>query len=174
MQLTGFYPDIVFFYDDLDMTPNLYSFDAYGQRMVVVSGGLARMQGFNYEGLFMAMAHGIGCFVGGEPKNAQGFSGVGQADLFAFGVISRQCWFGAPLPELRHGGDGAVEGAVRLGQPRARQGQPPTTSSTTPGCRAGSGRSRRPRRAAPCPNARAAPPSPKCRCRRPRRPARPV
>ncbi len=95
-QLAGFYPEIDFYYDTIDLTPNVYAFEAYGRKVVQVSGGLARMKGFNYEGLFMAMAHGVSCFYGGDPKNVAGYSAVGQADLFAFGVISRQCWIGNP------------------------------------------------------------------------------
>lgn len=95
-QLAGFYPDIDFYYDTLDVTPNLYAFEAYGRKVVQVSGGLARMQHFNYEGLFMAMAHGISCFYGGDPKNRFGYSGVCQADWLAFGMISRICWISDP------------------------------------------------------------------------------
>lgn len=95
-QLTGFYPDIVFYYDALDVLPNVYAFEAYGQKIVQVSGGLARMPGFNYEGIFMAMARGAACFYAGEPTNAQGYPAVGQADAYAFGVISRLCWMSKP------------------------------------------------------------------------------
>lgn len=95
-QFAGFYPDIEFYFDILDVVPNLYAFEAYGRKTVVVSGGLGRMQGFNYEGMFTAMAHGIACFYGGDPKNSFGYSGVGQADWYAFGVISKTCWASAP------------------------------------------------------------------------------
>lgn len=95
-QFAGFFPDIDFYFDVLDIVPNLYAFEYLGRKTVVVSGGLGRMQGFNYEGMFMAMAHGIACFYGGAPKNSFGFSGVGQADWYAFGVISKQCWASAP------------------------------------------------------------------------------
>jgi hypothetical protein len=96
-QLAGFYPDITFYYDTLDVTPNLYAFEAYGRKIVLVSGGLARIVGFNHEGLFMAMAHGAGCFYGGAPQVSSGFSAVGQADLYAFGVVSRLCWTSTPF-----------------------------------------------------------------------------
>ena len=95
-QLTGFYPDVLFYYDALDVTPNLYAFEAYGRKIVQMSGGLARMQGFNYEGMFMALAHGVACFHGGAPLNAAGYSAVGQADAYAFGVISRLAWISNP------------------------------------------------------------------------------
>ncbi|SDA19773.1 hypothetical protein SAMN05216315_11239 [Nitrosospira sp. Nsp18] len=95
-QFAGFYPDIDFYFDILDIVPNLYAFEYLGRQTVVVSGGLGRMKGFNYEGMFMAMAHGISCFYGGEPKNSFGYSGVGQADWYAFGVIGKLCWSSAP------------------------------------------------------------------------------
>lgn len=95
-QFAGFYPDIIFYYDPLDMVPNLYAFEAYGQKIVQMSGGLGRLNGFGYEGMFMAMAHGIACFEGGAPTNSFGYSAVGQADSFAYGVIARICWIGTP------------------------------------------------------------------------------
>ncbi|HTS27741.1 MAG TPA: hypothetical protein VMH81_17825 [Bryobacteraceae bacterium] len=96
-QLSGFFPDIHFYYDAIDVSPNLYAFEAYGQKIVQVNGGLARMQGFNYEGLFTAMAHGVGCFNAGVPKNAAGYSAVGQADAYAFGAAARLNWVGDPF-----------------------------------------------------------------------------
>jgi hypothetical protein len=95
-QLAGFYPDIIFYYDALDMMPNVYAFEAYGQKIVQVSGGLGRLKGFSYEGMFMAMSHGVACFEGGPPTNAWGYSAVGQADSFAFAIIARLCWIGSP------------------------------------------------------------------------------
>lgn len=95
-QLSGFYPDIDFYYDVLESKPNVYAFEAYGRKIVQVSGGLARIEGFNYEGLYMAIAHGVACFYGGNPKNSFGYSSVGQADWYAFSVVSRLCWIGEP------------------------------------------------------------------------------
>jgi len=63
---------------------------------VQVSGGLARIEGFDYEGLYTAIAHGVACFYGGNPKNSFGYSSVGQADWYAFSVVSRLCWIGEP------------------------------------------------------------------------------
>lgn len=96
-QFAGLFPDVHFYYDPLAVTPNLYAFEAYGEKVVQVNGGLARLKGFNYEGLAMAMAHGAGSFYGGEPKNALGYSAVGEADLYAFGVVASGNWIGTPL-----------------------------------------------------------------------------
>ncbi|MGF7037633.1 hypothetical protein M2273_000867 [Mucilaginibacter lappiensis] len=95
-QLSGFYKDIVFYLDVFDVLPNVYAFEAYGKKIVQVSGGLARLIDFNFEGLLMAMAHGVGCFYGGEPKISGGYSAVGQADRFAFGKVTSMLWLGDP------------------------------------------------------------------------------
>jgi hypothetical protein len=92
----GFYPDINFAYDPLNLEPNLYAYDYFGQKYVLLSGGLARLIGFNYEGIMMAMGWGIACFDGGPPQNFRGFSAIGQADYYAFGTISRNMWSGTP------------------------------------------------------------------------------
>ncbi|HOY04719.1 MAG TPA: hypothetical protein PLO67_04910 [Saprospiraceae bacterium] len=96
IQLNAYFPDIVFYYDAFDMLPNVYAFDAYGKKIVQVSGGLARLAEFNFEGLIMAMAHGAGCFYGGAPKTFDGYTAVGQADRFAFGSVTRSLWLGDP------------------------------------------------------------------------------
>jgi len=96
-QLAGFFPDVVFYYDALEALPNVYAIEAYGKKIVTVTGGFARTKGVGYEALLMAVAHGISCFYGGEPLNGFGYSAVGQADWFAFGVISRLVWVGQPF-----------------------------------------------------------------------------
>jgi hypothetical protein len=93
-QYAGFYPDIYFAYDPLNLEPNLRAYGYFGQKYVLVSGGLARLVGFNYEGMMMAMGWGIACFNGGEPRNSLGLSAIGQADFYAFGSISRNLWVG--------------------------------------------------------------------------------
>jgi hypothetical protein len=93
-QLSGFYPDVQFSFDTTNFTPNIYAFEAYGKKNVVVTGGLARTQGFGYEGMMMAIGNAIGRFYGDKPKNARGYSSVGASDYFAFGVLSRNIWIG--------------------------------------------------------------------------------
>jgi hypothetical protein len=95
-QLTGFYPDITFYYDALTPLPNVHAFQEYGKKFVVVTGGLARLVGFNYEGLTMAVGRGIGAFYGGPPKTTSGLAGVGAADFYGFAAVSRNLWQNAP------------------------------------------------------------------------------
>lgn len=96
IQLNGYFPDIVFYLDVFDMLPNVYAFEAYGEKIVQVSGGLVRLVNFNFEGILMAMAHGVGCFYGGKPKVVFGYTAVGQADRYAFGNITGKLWLGDP------------------------------------------------------------------------------
>lgn len=95
-QLQGSFPDVVFYYDPFELLPQVYAFEAYGQKIVVVTGGLARLIGVEYEGMAMAMGHGVGCLYGGEPKVVEGYSAVGQADRYSFGIISSRIWVGNP------------------------------------------------------------------------------
>ncbi|HTD21425.1 MAG TPA: hypothetical protein VK738_02155 [Terriglobales bacterium] len=92
--MKGFYPEFVYYLDWYQMEPNVYAIEEYGQKIIVVTGGLARMVGLSYEGLAMAVAHGIARFVGQPPKDPNGYVGTGAADYFAFGVISRAIWYG--------------------------------------------------------------------------------
>jgi len=92
--LRGFYPDYDFYLEWYRMEPNVYSFEEYGRKFVVVTGGLARMIGLSYEGLMMAVADGLSRFIGLPPKTPSGYVGTGAADYFAFGVVSRAVWYG--------------------------------------------------------------------------------
>lgn len=94
--LTGFYPDINFAMDMFNLVPNVYAFEEYGKNFVLVTGGLLRLVGFNYEGLLTAVGHGIGCFYGGEPLVQSGYSSVGKADMYSFGIITSKVWLGDP------------------------------------------------------------------------------
>ncbi|BAM92467.1 hedgehog/intein hint domain-containing protein [Bradyrhizobium oligotrophicum S58] len=94
MILKGFYPEFNYYLDWYAMEPNVHAFEEYGQKFVVVTGGLARMVGLSYEGLMMAVAHGVSRFIGLPPKTPSGYVGTGAADYFGFGVISRAIWYG--------------------------------------------------------------------------------
>jgi hypothetical protein len=94
--LSGFYRDIVFHLDWARNEPNVWAFEQYGQKVVLVAGGLVRMTGLFYEGITMAIAHGVARFLAGAPKTGAGLSCTGQADLYALGAISQKIWFGNP------------------------------------------------------------------------------
>jgi hypothetical protein len=90
----GFYPEYHYYLDWYQMEPNVYAVERYGMKMVVVSGGLARLQNLQYDGLAMAIASGIARFSAIEPRGVNGFAGTGAADFEAFGGVSRTIWWG--------------------------------------------------------------------------------
>lgn len=90
--LRGFYPDLTFYVDWNTLTPNVYAIEQYGQDIVVVTGGLARLVGLGYEGLAMMIAHGIARFSRLPPRTRGGLTATGPADYFGFGLVSRTLW----------------------------------------------------------------------------------
>lgn len=90
---SGFHPSITFYLDWYNFEPNVYAFEQYGRKTIVVTGGLARMSGFAYEGIAMAIAHGIARFADTQPKAAHGYTATAAADYYAFGNISRYLWY---------------------------------------------------------------------------------
>jgi len=91
--VSGFYRDYTYYIDWNRNEPNVYAFEQYGQKIVLVSGGLARMKGIGFTALTMAVAQSIARFAAGEPKAGK-YSCTGESDLYAFGVVSRKVWFG--------------------------------------------------------------------------------
>jgi hypothetical protein len=96
----GFYRETVFYIDWMREEPNVYAFEQYGEQIVVVSGGLARMRGVTFEGLAMAIAHAVGSLAAGKPQTGSGLACTGVADMYAFGVVSQKIWFGEAWLEM--------------------------------------------------------------------------
>jgi hypothetical protein len=90
----GFYPDVLCHLEWGMNEPNVWAFEQYGEKIIIISGGLVRMRGLFFDGLAMAIAHGISCFYGGKPQLENGFSCVAQADYYAYGVVSHNIWYG--------------------------------------------------------------------------------
>ena len=88
------YPAITFNLDLRNDAPNVYAFEEYGRKFVVITGGLIRMTPLKFEGIALVMAHGIGRLVGGPPLDREGRSCVGQADYAAVGGVMMNVWFG--------------------------------------------------------------------------------
>jgi hypothetical protein len=90
----GFFPDLWFYLDWYRPEPNVYAIERFGKKVVVVSGGLARTVGVKYEGMAMAIAHSVARLIGQGPKAMCGMTATGAADYQAFGMISREIWYG--------------------------------------------------------------------------------
>lgn len=91
---SGFYPDITFFYDVQNPTPNAFFFEEYGQKTFVLTGGLVRMEALGYDGLAFIVARSVAADVGDPPLNDDGYGCVGQTDYTAVSAIIPYVWIG--------------------------------------------------------------------------------
>ena len=86
------YPDVSFLFDWYSDTVNSFSWAAGKQKFVYLSGGLARVEGFDYEGTALALAHEIGHLYGTPVRN--GVTCEGEADWYGASIVMRKLWFG--------------------------------------------------------------------------------
>jgi hypothetical protein len=87
------YPDITYLFDWYSDEVNSHSWVQGDQKYIYLSGGLARIEGFEYEGVALALAHEIG-HLRGKPEVAPGVTCEGQADWYAASRVLRNIWFG--------------------------------------------------------------------------------
>ncbi|HEY5197949.1 MAG TPA: hypothetical protein VIJ51_13075 [Solirubrobacteraceae bacterium] len=89
------YPDVEFLFNWYSETANTFSWVDLesGQSFVYLSGGLARIGGFEYEGVALALAHEIGHLLG-RPTMRDGVTCEGEADFYGAAVVMRKLWFG--------------------------------------------------------------------------------
>lgn len=120
----GFYPDVNVFLEWERFEPNLYAFEQFGQKVVLVSGGLVRMKGLEMEGLALLIGQGIARFYGGAPKSRDGYACTGTADFYAASAISRKIWFGNQWMDLVLAGYNQVVALFGLISPENGQGNP--------------------------------------------------
>lgn len=91
----AFYPDINFWMDWDSPLPTAYSFIAYGQKTVVFSGQLLRIDGLTMPGYAAIVASCVGHFMkpqGITPLPTGMLPNI-QADYFGIGVGMRQVWY---------------------------------------------------------------------------------
>jgi hypothetical protein len=89
----AFYPDILFYLDWTNIHTNAYSFKRYGQKIVLIPGGLLRLKALGTEGLVIIMAAQVARFCGQEPINEGGYTCTGASDYYGIGVILREIIF---------------------------------------------------------------------------------
>ena len=89
------YPDINFLFNWYDEQTNAASWvdGISGNSYVYLSGGMARIKGFDIEGVTLAIAQEVGHLIG-RPRLENGVTCEGQADWFAGSVVLRTVWFG--------------------------------------------------------------------------------
>ncbi len=89
------YPDINFLFNWYDEQTNAASWvdGISGDPYVYLSGGMARIKGFDIEGVTLAIAQEVGHLIG-RPQLENGVTCEGQADWFGGSVVLRTLWFG--------------------------------------------------------------------------------
>lgn len=91
--MNGFFPEINFFLEWESQTPNMWAFELYGQKTVVMSGQMLRMVGVEHDSIAVMLSHGIGALIGAPPGNSKGYACVGQADYFGIGVVLMEVYY---------------------------------------------------------------------------------
>jgi hypothetical protein len=92
----AFYPDITFFMDWDNPNPDAYAFSAYGEKFVVVAGGLVRVGGLTFKGLATIVGGCVGRFIDPGPPATKLDSGLlptVQADYYGVGLVMRTAWY---------------------------------------------------------------------------------
>lgn len=86
----AFYPEVRFYLDWESLRPNVFAFEEFGQKTVVIGGELLRL-GPLYDGaMAVVLAFGVGSLLGGPPTDSEtGYTSAGQALYFGMGVVMR-------------------------------------------------------------------------------------
>lgn len=89
------YPEVTFLFDWYSDTVNSFSWVDVDSKdkYVYLSGALARIEGFDYEGVALALAHEIGHLYG-KPVVRDGVTCEGEADFYGALNVLRRVWFG--------------------------------------------------------------------------------
>ena len=90
------YPKVTYLFNWYSDEPNAHSWTDLRdseKKYVYLSGGLARIDGFEYEGMAFALAHEIGHLYG-KPKGPNNVTCEGKADWYAGSLVMRNLWFG--------------------------------------------------------------------------------
>ncbi len=90
----GFYPEVTFYLDENNDTPNAYSFFEYDKPFVVITGRLLRTHCVMFESLALIIAHELGHLYGGKPQDRHGYTCAGMADFVAISAVIPEVWFG--------------------------------------------------------------------------------
>jgi len=87
---SAFYPEIQFYLDWANPRPNVFAFQEFGRKTVVIGGELLRLQPLYDNAMAIALAFGVGSLLGSNPADGtSGYTVPGQALYFGIGVVMR-------------------------------------------------------------------------------------
>ncbi|MCF2133791.1 MULTISPECIES: hypothetical protein [Burkholderiaceae] len=89
----AFYPDIHILVDQANPNFNTYAFEMYGQKYLVISGEIMRLDGLYADGYKFIIAQGIARLLGNTPKDKYGFTYAAAADFYATSSIFREVFY---------------------------------------------------------------------------------
>jgi hypothetical protein len=90
----AFYPDIHYYLSWEDYNPNMYAFNAYGNKTVYLSGQLLRFDGLFRQGLAMIMAQGAARFLDTSMADDHGLACTGMADYTGANQVLQTVFYG--------------------------------------------------------------------------------
>jgi hypothetical protein len=124
----AFYPDVHFELVWDELLPNAYSWETFGVKIVVLSGGLVRTPGISFSGLALVLAHEIGHLYGGPPLVPDTeYSCEGQADYAATSAVMRGSFYASQYPATVSSAVEEIRGFFDLIDPKLREGKPGAT-----------------------------------------------
>ena len=88
------YPEVEFLFDWYSEEVNSHSWVDGKKKFVYLSGGLARIEGFDYDGVALALAHEVGHLYGKPDGSPSGVTCEGEADYYGAAIVLRKVWFG--------------------------------------------------------------------------------
>jgi|GEM_PF-2354993 len=93
-QFRALYPDVTFLLSWYSAEVNAHSFVTRGMKYVLLNGGLLRIDGFEYEGIALAVAHEVGHLYGTPDGSPLAVTCEGEADYYGAKIALRKLWFG--------------------------------------------------------------------------------
>ena len=88
------YPQMEFLFDWYSDDPNTRSWVTRGKKFVYLSGGLSRIEGMDYDGVMLALAHEVGHLLGKPDGSPSGVTCQGEADWYGASIVFRNLLFG--------------------------------------------------------------------------------
>jgi hypothetical protein len=120
----GFYPQPIYLYDWNNSTPNAYAFRSYGLDIIVVTGGLVRLQLMFEDGLALILSHVIARLYGNLPDYPPEVKCVGSADYQGVSVVMGKIWVENTYAAVVRAGYAQVDAMFKLIKPDHAKGNP--------------------------------------------------
>lgn len=121
----SYYPDIDFALEMENPSVNSFAVFKDSRKYVRIPKGLVNLEAVKFESLAVIIAHSVGCLIGGEPINTDGYPCTGQADYVGVDTVIRTVWYGSHFKVIMEPALQQLENIFQLIVPAAdRDGVP--------------------------------------------------